>query len=301
MSENRTPAVAEDPFRLGWRYVREVGPDGEETVRQVPLTERDLLFPQEGDFVVRGEAHTRDVCYLRAALQTLLHQRPEIHVFADHRVDFAVLGVEPLGSDILVVDDLPEWDGTRGTLDLAEQGRPLLVVEITWPSTRSIDLGVKRELYARAGVPFYAVVDHQAGRGTEMIVFRLGDGGYTVAFHAEEGRVTLRPLGLAIGLEGGLSCVYDAAGKRVEEMPRIWAQVEEVEQRVKDAVAWNERLRFLLDQIGERLEEDLALRQVVERLAREEEARRHAEAQTNALEQRLRDLEEQLRRSQPEG
>ncbi len=41
-----------DPFRYGWRYVSVRGPDGTETLDQVPLTLEDVLFPETGDFIV---------------------------------------------------------------------------------------------------------------------------------------------------------------------------------------------------------------------------------------------------------
>jgi hypothetical protein len=34
-----------DPFRYGWRYVKRVGPDGQETLDQIPLSLEDVLFP----------------------------------------------------------------------------------------------------------------------------------------------------------------------------------------------------------------------------------------------------------------
>ncbi|CAA9571735.1 MAG: hypothetical protein AVDCRST_MAG88-2399 [uncultured Thermomicrobiales bacterium] len=39
------------------------------------------------------------------------------------------------------------------------RGAPDLVIEVLSPSTRANDLGRKLRLYARAGVPFYWVVD----------------------------------------------------------------------------------------------------------------------------------------------
>jgi Uma2 family endonuclease len=52
---------------------------------------------------------------------------------------------------------------------------PDLVVEVSSASTRSRDVGIKRELYARRGVPEYWFVDIDAER---VLVHRLGDGGY---------------------------------------------------------------------------------------------------------------------------
>ena len=97
MNAGEPNATTSDPFRLGWRFVRETGSDGVEVSRQVPLTERDLLFPQEEDFVVQRDPHIRDMLYLREAFRVVLRQRETVHIFADHRIDFNLHGVEPLG------------------------------------------------------------------------------------------------------------------------------------------------------------------------------------------------------------
>lgn len=54
-------------------------------------------------------------------------------------------------------------------------GPPDLVVEILSPSTRSRDLGEKRDLYERAGIHAYWVVDLDA---ETVLVFRLSEGRY---------------------------------------------------------------------------------------------------------------------------
>ena len=58
------------------------------------------------------------------------------------------------------------------------EGAPTLVVEILSPSTTQIDRGVKFQLYARHGVPYYWIVDHDA-RGIEA--YRLAEGTYQLA------------------------------------------------------------------------------------------------------------------------
>ena len=60
-TETKTaPPNVEDPFRYGWRYLRHEGADGSVSFEQVPLTAKDLLYPQEDDFVVNNEAHDKN-------------------------------------------------------------------------------------------------------------------------------------------------------------------------------------------------------------------------------------------------
>lgn len=58
---------------------------------------------------------------------------------------------------------------------------PLLVIEVLSPSTRHLDRGRKRELYAEAGVAHYWIVDPDA---PSITVHELHDGTYTQTAHA---------------------------------------------------------------------------------------------------------------------
>jgi Uma2 family endonuclease len=71
------------------------------------------------------------------------------------------------------------------------EGPPTLVVEILSPSTIQIDRGVKSQLYARYGVPYYWIVDPDA-RSIE--VYRLAERTYRLAGRLEGSEpVTLPP------------------------------------------------------------------------------------------------------------
>jgi hypothetical protein len=59
---------SEDPYRLGWRLVRQVSPEGAESWVRVPLTQEDVLHPQEEDFIVHNPSHARNCHYLNEAL-----------------------------------------------------------------------------------------------------------------------------------------------------------------------------------------------------------------------------------------
>ena len=78
---------------------------------------------------------------------------------SDCRVDWNLPGVRPLGPDIAVFLDV-ERHKNWATLDVAAEGaRPALVVEVTSPSTRKNDLGIKFDFYHRARVPLYVIAD----------------------------------------------------------------------------------------------------------------------------------------------
>jgi hypothetical protein len=111
----------EDETFYGWRYVHRVRPDGTEVVDEIPLTFEDLLYPEEGDFVVYEPAHTRDFIYCHSTLEAYYASQPEVVVLGDCRVDWGVPGVRPLGPDILVLFEVRQWL-RRGTYHLAEEG-----------------------------------------------------------------------------------------------------------------------------------------------------------------------------------
>jgi Uma2 family endonuclease len=77
---------------------------------------------------------------------------------------------------------------------------PDLVVEVSSPSTRHRDLGAKRDLYERFGVPEYWFVDLDRDR---LVVHRLAEGGYGEPAVYERGD-TVSPLaapGLVLPLD----------------------------------------------------------------------------------------------------
>src|SRR5438045_2168111 len=56
---------ANDPFFYGWRIVHSKSPNGRAKEEQVPLTQEDILHPQEEDFRVHSQAHNDDCAYLK--------------------------------------------------------------------------------------------------------------------------------------------------------------------------------------------------------------------------------------------
>ena len=237
-----------DPFWLGRRYLKEVGPDGEETYREVPLREEDLLFPQEGDRLVVTDPHVQNMLYLRGALDILLRDRPDAKVFSDHVIDFGVEGIRPLGPDVVVFVDLKEpWHARSGTFEAVEfAARPLLVVEMTSPDTRRNDLAPKVDLYYRVGVPYYAIVDHGPRGDWSPVVlrgYRAGQGGYSPVQPDEKGRLWLPTLNLWLVPENEKVFLCTADGERLPDWSETHAankkatvRIEELETLTEEAI-----------------------------------------------------------------
>ena len=241
------PPEKEDPWRYGWRYAHRVGPDGTETIEEVPLTEEGLLFPEEGDFVVTNECHHIDCNYLYAALTQWAARREGALTLADHRVDWETAGLRPLGPDVVVFDGLRQtWDIHRGTLPVRTFGaRTLLVIEVTSPDSRPNDLGVKVEFYHRVGAHFYAIVDrHETRRGVDLrlLGYPATPDQFVEAEPDERGWLWLETVRLWLAVEDGRAVLYDEEGERIldysEAIARVSVEAEarqEAEQACQEA------------------------------------------------------------------
>jgi colicin import membrane protein len=267
------PGPQEDPWYYGWRYVEQTGPDGQVNMVQVPLTEEDVLHPQEDDFIVQNDDHTQDCQYLKTILDAHLADRPGVHVFYDHRMDWGVEGIKPHGPDFAVVEGFPEkWDGQRGTFCLGEFGaRTLLVIEVTSPTTRRGDLNKKVTEYFQAGIPYYAIVDRQfqGGEQPRLFAYRAGEQEYVLVQPDAEGWLALEPIGLWLKFEDDRLVCRDAQGRRFRDYREVMEEAQQAEQRAQA--------------------EAQARQQAEQRVQAEAQARQQAE-------ERIRQLEAELNR-----
>jgi colicin import membrane protein len=277
----------QDPYRYGWRYVRQLGPDGEETFAQVPLTQEDVLHPEEGDFIVQSNAHDRDRVYLRNVFEVRLSRRRGALVLADCRIAWDKPGLKAHGPDITVIFGVRRPKRDWSTFDVAQEGvRPVLLIEITSPTTRRNDLGIKVKHYHRAEVPLYVIVDARTRRGQrtlQLIGYRWTPAGYESIPLDERGRLLLEPLGLRLGVKEGRVVLYDAATN--EELGNYEAVVKNLEA---ETVARKKA--------EEEAAEQRARAQAAKKLVAKQRAKAEtADAQVAELQARLRALEEQLR------
>ena len=313
------PGPGDDPFRYGWRYVKTIKPDGTVDYDQVPLTLEDLLFPEEGDFTVQLESHRRDWVFLSLVFDVQLAGDPSAVVLADCRVDFNLPGVRPLGPDVVVIQGLKrhcDW----ATLDLAAEGAyAALAVEVASTDTRPNDYGIKKDFYFRAGVQFYVIVDSNEVKRRRKITlrgYRWEPGGYQSMVADERGWLWLPPvrvwLGTAETYYGEKVACFDATGQEIGEYEDLVRGQVEAQAKIQEAQTRAELAQSAAIEAQAKIQEaqaraELAQSAAIEAQAKIQEAQAKAasaEAKAaqeaharEAMENRLRALEEELRRA----
>jgi Uma2 family endonuclease len=219
-----------NPYRYGWRYVERRLPDGTVTFDQQPLTLIDVLHPHEDDQVPQNHPHARRRRYLVAAFESRLVDDPKAAVLEDLLISWDVPDLRPHGPDIAVVLGLRErreWS----SFDVAEEGvRPSLIVELTSPSTASLDRSNKLDHYQVAEVAQYVLIDTTRWRGQErlrLLGYELVDGRYRTASLDTQGRLWLPSVRAWLGLRENEVICYDEAGQPVGDYLALAAALEQ--------------------------------------------------------------------------
>jgi Uma2 family endonuclease len=303
-SANLPPA--EDPFRYGWRYVKESREDGSEEWRQVPLTLEDVLHPQEEDHIPVRPLHEIDCTYLVGVFRTRPLQPALWWVTLDLRIDWGFPAVGCHSPDIAVFVGLRhEPDLEKGTLDLTTAGgHCVLALEVVSPDRRRVDVVDKFQEYHQVGVPLYIIVDQDGEQGPrEIRGYRHTPQGYQLLPLTAEGRLPLPGMGLWLGFHDRRVACFDATGKEVGDYTRISEELEEADRRNHEqALALEENiseLKTLQRQTAEekrvreaaetRAAEELRAREAAEKRAADEQRSREAAEKRAADEQRVRE------------
>ena len=216
------PAAPGDPYFYGWRMTPRWDERGAQRWEKVPLTHWDVLHPEEEDFIVTSDAHDRDIHYLKDVFEDRLAGRDGVRVLCDHRVLWGPPELGAHGPDVIVFEGLNRpWDALRATFPVAEMGaHPVVVVEVTSPSTRDADLDEKVTDYHRAGVPLYVIADRRERDGRafiHLIAYRTTPDGY-VRVPDDPNGVWIEALKVWIQISGDLLVCNDENGVRILDL-----------------------------------------------------------------------------------
>jgi hypothetical protein len=239
-------ADQEPTFPYGWRYVELTHPDGSMTIEQIALTLDDVAHPQVGDQVTHSDLHQRICTYLYNVFRGLLAAFPTAVVLHDVRVAWDVAEIRPHGPDLAVIFEVRERKNWS-TFDVAVEGtRPALIVEVTSPETRSIDLAKKVEEYDLVGVANYVIIDLVQRKGQivpRLLGYRQTPSVYAVIAPDDQGRIWLEPLNCWLATTpDGVIC-SDATGAPLSDYPELKTALESAEDRIRALEEEVRRLR----------------------------------------------------------
>ncbi|HEY8285965.1 MAG TPA: Uma2 family endonuclease [Chloroflexota bacterium] len=146
----------------------------------------------------------------------------------------------------------------RGSFSLAEDGPPVLVVEVLSESTYEADLDLARGKgysYARAGIQEYLTIDPTYTMLPEGIrAWRLRDGVYQPWLPDADNRWQSEQLPIAIALEGIWATVYTRDGRRMHRE----GEFEEELMHRESELAGQERRLLQEHELRERAEAEVA-------------------------------------------
>jgi hypothetical protein len=195
-------------------------------------------------------------------------------IYRDQRIDWGAAGIEPHGPDLAVLESPKNLPRQLGTLQIRECGaHPLLVIEVTSPTTREVDLDEKVVEYDLAGVPFYAIVDRRFRNEREelrLLAYRATDQGYVRVRLDARGWLALEPIDLWLEIEDHHLVCRDAQGQRLLDY-------QEVVQAYRAEVLARKEAEARAEQERARAEAEIQARQQAE------ERIRHLEAEVNRL------------------
>lgn len=239
--EPETSPASADPFRYGTRWRRVRLPNGQVTEQPIPLTPDDLLDPELGDEVSQSGPHFNFLLLLANLLRGHFESRDDVLVAGDMKIFWGIPGLQNPSPDIAVIPGVRRKDDPdRGSFDVLKEGaRPFLIIEVVSAldsEVRRNDYEKKVEIYRRAGVPEYLILDPptSATNGRLLLTgYRLGnDGRYRRIEPDSDGRILSEKTGLRFGVaEGGKTLVIlnEKTGERLSSPAEARARVAEAE------------------------------------------------------------------------
>ncbi len=217
----------------------------------IPLR-REIYYPEsDGQPMAESDLHRKEMTYLLDALEVHFRAVPDVYIAGNlllyYTEGFPKKCVAP---DVFVVQGVPR--GNRGSYKLWKEGAaPVFVIEVTSSSTRSEDLGDKKDLYQRLGVEEYFLHDPLGDYLEPRLQgYRLLLGRYLPIAPEEDGSLLSKTLGLILRPESlGLRLVDPVTGEILRTHVESEAGRSLAEERARVAEEELARLRAELEQL----------------------------------------------------
>ena len=221
MNAIEKPRVApspEGPFRHGWRFVSPEDADGQAEPEQPPPALEGHRQPDGWDFAARLPSHVNDCLYLKMVFESKLAKAHDPLVLYNSQVDWNLPGVRPMVSDLAVFLGAPGGFDRPSLVLREEPAHPVLVVERVATDTRTDELNFKKDVYHRAGVPLFVIIDiwrGQNGRDGVLQGFRHAQHGYEPMRLDDQKKLWLEPLGVwLMTSDRWVLCIDGKTGER---------------------------------------------------------------------------------------
>jgi len=147
--------------------------------------------------------------------------------------------VDPHTPDIAVVFGLKRQQNWATFYEAKEGTRPTLVVEITSPSTRYVDLVDKFDEYELVGLDYYILIDHHQNRHGEqrrVLGYQFTPNGYTYISPNEQGWLWLEPLGIWLAWDEDILVCYNKAGELIPNYVQVTQERANLKAQVKEEI-----------------------------------------------------------------
>ncbi len=248
-------------------------PDGGVEYRQIPLTAEDYINPRVGDHLTQGNRHAIVSMNLYDMLEQRYETAADVMVSFDMKIRWGMRRLPSPSPDVAVIPDVRDREKSRKSFHVgAEKARPCLVIEVVSADEEGderwlADYKTKVDIYRRAGVPEYLIVDPQH---------------YLKEPH-------LRLTGYRLDARGRYRPIEpDAQGRLLSETTGVWFAIAPDRQDpwLIDA-ATGERLLTGRETRAARREAEQARQTAEERAAAAEERAAAAEAELARLRQKL--------------
>ncbi len=273
----------EASFEFGYRDVLKKLPNGPCRLVRVPLTLDDVLHPREGDVHEHTASHDDDLLYLRSVLKSRFSDDRSVMVFSNCGIYWDIPGLKHHSPDLSVIFGVKRRKDWQTFHVKTEKVWPSLIIEVTSPSTRILDIKTKVTQYARAKVPHYVIADAQEGEGERrkitLIRYQLHGKAYKAVPLDSHGQAWLDPVGLWLGVKVNpqtsgdrLVLIDPASNEEIGDYTAIAQACVRAEARAREETR---------------------------RAEAEAQARVEAQARAESAEARIRELEQAMKRRKP--